>query len=143
VYLIEQEERDKDFLSVCERIKRSAGRRYVSIASVAKEAIIQPAQSFYLSVGEIGRLLRKNIHQLPVSRAKQDLWIELARRYQELRRQYPGESIDAIARRIEVQSAPRFYMTPKYAVRLYYKLLSERRREKRNEKDVYKLHIGE
>lgn len=143
MYLVEQEERDRDFLSACEKVKRSAGRRYVSIASVAKEAILQPARSFYLSAGETGRLLRKNIHQLPVSRAKQDLWIELARRYHDLQRQYPNESIDAIARRIEVQGAPRFYMTPKYAVRLYYKLLSKRRRDKRNEKDAYKLHTGE
>jgi hypothetical protein len=130
MYLIEQAERDRDFLSVCEKIKRSAGG-YISVASVAAVAIHHPAQSFYLSVGEIGRLLRKHIYRLPASSAKRELWIELVRRYRELHRQFPGESVDAIARRIETQPAPRFYITPKYATRLYYKLLSKKTRNKK------------
>jgi hypothetical protein len=129
MYLIEQAERDRDFLSVCEKIKRSSGG-YVSIASVATEAIHHPAQSFYLSIGETGRLLRKHIYQLPASSARRELWIELVRRYRELHRQFPDESIDAIARRIEIQPAPRFYITPQYATRLYYELLSKKPQKK-------------
>ena len=142
MYLIEQTGRDKDFFSVCEKIKNSANG-YRSAARIASEASLQPAQSFYLSVGEIGRLLRKHVRQLPVSAAKQELWLELARRYHKLRKRFPNESVDAIARRIERQSAPRFYMTPKYAARLYYKLLSEEKlRNKKNCEENRRLYRG-
>jgi hypothetical protein len=142
MYLIEQAGRDKDFFSVCEKIKNSA-KGYRNIARIATEASLQPAHSFYLSVGEIGRLLRKHIRQLPVSAAKRDLWLELARRYHELRKQFPNESVDAIARRIEMQPAPRFYMTPKYATRLYYKLLCEEKlRNKKNCEKNRRLYHG-
>jgi hypothetical protein len=142
MHLIEQSERNKDFFSVCEKIKQSANK-YLSIAEIAAEAIHHPAQSFYLSIGETGRLLRKPVRRIPAGSAKQSLWLELAHRYRELHHQYPTESIEAIARRIELQPAPRFYMSPKYATRLYYQLLADRRmKNKKKYEENKRLHCG-
>ena len=128
--LFYEEERDEDFLVACERVRRSR-RGYASVASIAREALLQPAPSFYLSHraarGIIQEIARRGIPTLR-SKSKTSLYEEVERRAAAIRAER-GESLSSgrVSRILIVQPAPRFYISGKHAIALYYRLLRKQR----------------
>lgn len=124
-----QDERDKDFYAACEKIRGQ--KCYLSTTEIAKRAVHAEAQSFYLSnrgcAKIINRIKRGNIHTR--SSAKRMLYEEIRRRYLLIISEHPHLTSAEIARRINAEKAPRFYITESRAVDLYYLLIKSNPRK--------------
>ena len=126
--LIEEDNRNRDFYRACEEIIRHNKPQSVNVRETVRKALLSPAGSFYLSDGEIARILRSRMWEMPLNPVKLEMYKELCSRYRQLKALHPGQKIGQIARLIETQPAPRFYMSDAYAVRLYYHLVKNRKR---------------
>jgi hypothetical protein len=120
-----KEHRDRDFLEVCETVrKETAG--YLSVSETARIAVRREAQSFYLSEREYVRIYRK-ARLMPVCRneVKNRMYGEIRNRFLKEKRKNPGLNHFQIARIIGEQAAPRFYISDGRAIQLYYRLLKK------------------
>jgi len=122
-----QEERDKDFLSACESIRKE--HKYLSATDIAKRAMNSPAPSFYLTIKGYSNIINfiKKDKCCTTVKAKQDLYIEIRKRLENIQN-WKSISSYELARMIDEQSAPRFYISESRAVKLYYNLLNGIRR---------------
>lgn len=120
-----QQERNADFLGVCERIRKET-KGYISVACIARKAVYCEAELFYLPAREIARIIRFKSKIEVSSSAKIELYKEIERRSKEIN-ENGKVSCETIARIIEIQKAPRFYITEARAVSLYYELLKNKK----------------
>ena len=118
--LFYREERDADFFYVCESVR--AKKKHLSVAEIARLAVLMPAKSFYLHPREYSNIIRSGGIKLPENEIKRELHIEIFKRYKAL----APESISLSAKIISSQSAPRFYISESRASALYYTLLKRR-----------------
>jgi len=129
--LFYQQERNSDFFNACEKIRREHGKDYISVADIAKKAILTEAESFYLLDKEVSKIIYRFVGKITFgntqSEAKKAQYKEIMRRYYELHYQYPEYNIPKIAAIIASQKAPRFYITETRAMLLYYKLLGDKK----------------
>lgn len=124
--LVHKKERDIDFFNVCESIRKHYGKQYVSVTDIAHRAIGMPAQSFYMAPKEYCRIIRKmQSGKVPdgLSPAKKSLYHDIYRIYLHESAACSHENKMSIARKIAEMNAPRFYLSPKRAAKLYYELL--------------------
>lgn len=96
------------------------------VADMVAIAIRRPARSFYLHPREYSKIIKKGRCHLPNNRIKRDLHLEILHRHDEIKAHSPHLKTHEIARIIEDQEAPRFYISEKRAVNLYYDLLKKR-----------------
>lgn len=123
--LFYQEDRNEDFFAVCESLRKKS--HIYSIKEIAIAAIRKEAQSFYLSPNEYGRIIREGCFRKATRCIlKNELYHEIQERYRYLNKQYPHLNVPAIAKMIELQRAPRFYISEARAISLYYELLSKK-----------------
>lgn len=122
-----QEERDKDFLKACEKIRKED--RFLSATDIAKRAANSPAPSFYLTIKGYSNIINfiKKDKCCTTVKAKQELYIEIRKRLEDIPNWRSVSSYE-LARMIDEQSAPRFYISESRAVKLYYNLLNGIRR---------------
>ena len=116
-------ERDKDFFDVCEAIRKET-KDYQSVEDIAVKAILRPANSIFITQKHIACIIQEmrcGTHSFKGVTKLQNQ--ELFNRYWELKKQNPTFSPNKIAKIIEEQKAPRFYISQKTAKSLYYKLL--------------------
>lgn len=122
-----QEERDKDFLKACEKIRKE--NKFLSATDIAKRAVNSPAPSFYLTIkgySNIINFIKKDKCDTTV-KAKRELYMEIRKRLEDIPN-WRNVSSYELARMIDSQSAPRFYVSESRAVKLYYNLLNGIRR---------------
>jgi hypothetical protein len=121
-----KEDRDRDFFGVCETVRKEA-EGYISVSRIARIAVRREAQSFYLSEKEYVRIYRK-ARLMPEckSEVKNEMYREIRNRFLRIKRENPGLNHFQIARIVDRQKAPRFYLADGSAVNLYYKLLRVR-----------------
>jgi len=121
-----QKERDKDFFETCESIRKENHPDYISVEDIVKQAINKEAKSFYLNIEIYARIINKVrcgcLNRIR-HKMKKELYLELWNRYIEIKRQNPEYNSMDCARIIAEQKAPKFYISQKHAVNLYYKLL--------------------
>lgn len=122
-----QEERDKDFLKACEKIRKED--KFLSATDIAKRAANSPAPSFYLTIKGYSNIINfiKKDKCCTTVKAKQELYIEIRNRLEDIPNWRSVSSYE-LARMIDEQSAPRFYISESRAVKLYYNLLNGIRR---------------
>lgn len=122
-----QEERDKDFLKACEKIRKED--KFLSATDIAKCAANSPAPSFYLTIKGYSNIINfiKKDKCCTTVKAKQELYIEIRKRLEDIPNWRSVSSYE-LARMIDEQSAPRFYISESRAVKLYYNLLNGIRR---------------
>lgn len=122
-----QEERDKDFLKACEKIRKDD--KFLSATDIAKRAANSPAPSFYLTIKGYSNIINfiKKDKCCTTVKAKQELYIEIRKRLEDIPNWRSVSSYE-LARMIDEQSAPRFYISESRAVKLYYNLLNGIRR---------------
>lgn len=116
-------ERDKDLFRVYEKIQKET-KGYLSVCKIAELAILHEAESYYITkkqILEIIQKLRCNPDYVPT--IKQQLYKDIFKRYWELKKENPCLKTYAIAKLIETEKAPRFYVGVKHATSLFYKLL--------------------
>jgi hypothetical protein len=136
-----QQERNNDFFSVCERIRKET-KGYVSVEKIAIQAVYNKAELFYLPAREIAKIIRgKKFDQNTKSPAKAELYKELKRRYELLNPQGKTDCA-VVSRMIEIQSAPRFYISESRAVNLYYQLLKSKKNAISNSNNFYRRVFG-
>ena len=123
-----KEERDYEFLKVCENIRKSS-KEYISTKNIAIRAIQSNAPSFFLSERELWKIIREKekINQIPKSEIKAELHRTIRRRYRQLKLAFPNMKIGKIIQSLALASAPRFYITEARAVTLYYQLLKQKK----------------
>ncbi len=126
--LFYQHERDKDFFEICEAIRKEKGSSYISVSEIVRQAINQPAKSFYLHIREYTRIYKraKNGRTEGLKASKKALYNEVYSRYSHILTEQPNLCAMAVARLIAEQPAPRFYISPAYGADLYYKLLKSK-----------------
>lgn len=130
-YLYFQKERDRDFLRVCEGIRREHNRegKYISVSDIALKALHSEADSFYITKRECVKIIHEYKKGLSTGRrsaAKRELALEILRRYRRMSEESPEWSVPQISEEIVSQRAPRFYISEARAKCLYYELLSKR-----------------
>jgi len=121
-----QKERDRNFFEICESIRKDNHPDYVSVDTIARMAIAKEAQSFYLTTEIYARIInevRCGCLALVRNKTKKKLYLELWRRYIQIKRQNPQLNTTDCARIISEQKAPQFYISERHATNLYYKLL--------------------
>jgi hypothetical protein len=130
--LFYRKERDRDFFNVCESIRRKYGAVYVSVENIVKESICREAQSFYLHPGVYARIVHRVGKEQDIAwlenPVKKALYIEIYRRYLQIRKEHPSWNAMDCARIIAGQKAPRFYLSEGHATNLYYKLLKSKKK---------------
>lgn len=128
VELYFKECRDRDFFTACEMVRKESDT-YLSVSEIARKAVLSEAPSFYLSEQQYLRIY----HQARIyprvenckSEIKNEMYREIRARFLEARYFSPKLKFAQIAKVISEQTAPRFYITEKSAVELYYKLLKK------------------
>jgi hypothetical protein len=130
MHLIFRLERDKDFLKVCEGIRKKHHPDYISVENIAKMAVMEEAQSFYLDITVIENVvyyfLKHKTHSIRHGKVKHDLYCEIYKRYLSYREQTGKANVAEFARMLQEQTAPRFYLSRRYAMNLYYNLLKKK-----------------
>lgn len=121
-----KKERDRDFFNVCETIRKESNA-YLSISEIASRAVYREAKSFYLSDHEYTRIyyaarLYPRLANCRIE-IKNEMYREIRARFLEAKHENPGMKHSKIAEILSSQTAPRFYMSEKSAVALYYRLL--------------------
>jgi histone H3/H4 len=135
-----QQERNTDFLGVCERIRKET-KGYISVACIARKAVYCEAELFYLPAREIARIIRFKSKMEVSSPAKVELYREIEKRAKSIN-ENGKVSCETIARIIEIQSAPRFYITEARAVSLYYELLKTKKNAVSNSNRFFNRVFG-
>lgn len=125
--LFYKEERDRDFFRACELV-RSKNISNISVSQIISKAIIMPAKSFYLHPREYSNIIRGNRKNLPKNFIKRELHLEIICRCNAIKMENPELKISSVAKIIENQSAPRFYISERRAIDLYYELLKKQPR---------------
>ena len=123
--LFYKDDKNRDFLSVCESVRIESGC-HMSVADIVSRAIHRPARSFYLHPREYSKIIKGNGRYLPVNRIKRELHLEILRRADEIKARFPNLKTREIAGLLEDQAAPRFYISEKRAIYLYYELLKKK-----------------
>jgi hypothetical protein len=116
--LFYREDRDVDFLNVCEQV-RSEGKG-LSTSDIVSKAILRPAKSFYLHRREYSTIIRKNGNRLPNNHIKRRMHLDILERYQNLKKNNPNMDASEGSKIIAEQSAPRFYISERRAEDIYY-----------------------
>lgn len=118
-----QGERDADFLKACEKVRLD--NKSLSASDIARKAIHTPAPSFYLTIkgySNIVNFIKKGSYCTSV-KSKQSLYAEIEQRVRSIEG-WRNISSYELARRLDAQSAPRFYISESRAIKLYYNLLN-------------------
>jgi len=124
--LYREKERNKDFFDTCEGIRRDNRPNYVSVENIASGAVLKEAQSFYLNTEIYARIINKvrcGYLSGVKNSLKRQMYVEIHKRYIRIKRENPTFNAMDCARIIAEQKAPRFYISPRHAVNLYYRLL--------------------
>jgi histone H3/H4 len=135
-----QQERNADFFNVCERIRKEE-KGYISVACIARRAVYSKAELFYLPAREIARIIRFKSKVKVSSSAKAELYREIEARAGKMN-EGGHMNCETIARIIEIQLAPRFYITEARAVSLYYELLKKNKNAISNRNRLYNRIFG-
>ncbi len=139
-----KDERDKDFLDACERIRQS--NKDLSASEIAIKAIYTETCSFYLTMRGYANIiikLRCSDQSLKSTRhSRNDMFVEIHKRMIQIP-DYEKLSSNEIARRIDEQPAPRFYISEERAITIYYKLLNKKKDERnaRARADFFNRHF--
>ncbi len=123
--LFYKEDRNHDFMLACESARHTSPRG-APVSLIVARAILQPAPSFYLHPREYSKIIGMRGFRLPKSPVKRELHLEILKRHDEMKTHYPSLQTHEIAKMIETQPAPRFYISVKRASDLYYALLKRR-----------------
>ena len=127
MHLIFRNERDEDFLKVCENIRKEYNPDYISVRDIVKKAIQKEAQSFYLDVtvieNVIYRFLKYGKFSIRHGKVKHDLHREIYLRYLSWQEQTGQKNVAEFARILQMHKAPRFYISERHGINFYYKLL--------------------
>ncbi len=119
--LVYLEERNADFLNVCERIRKE--NKHLSVTEIAKLAVYENAESFYIDSMQylkIIQLMRCSADITNIRCVKKELYNELFRLYWEIKKANPTFSTWKIAKMLNDYPAPRFYMSEITAIKTYY-----------------------
>ncbi len=117
------EERDKYFLEVCDKIQKE--NKFWSVSKVAKAALLTETFSFFLTIRGYAKIIHKlrKCEPYPSRSVKCEMYDEIKERVAEMPQDI---SVNEMARRLDTQTAPRFYMTENSAIQLYYNLIKKR-----------------
>ncbi|MDR1336372.1 MAG: hypothetical protein LBK22_06050 [Tannerella sp.] len=111
-------------LRACEDVRREIGG-YVSISSVAREAVHRKAGSFYLSEGRYLEII-KGHRGIPASPLKRAMHADIRNIAAGLRMACPGITLRETVAIIAAQEAPRFYLSAKRATDIIYGAMKKR-----------------
>lgn len=123
-----KQDRDKDFFAVCEQVRKEHGS-YISVKDIACKAVKREADGYYLTTKQIINIIHyKRCNPDKKTRWKQGLYTDIFQRYWSIKKENPGLTVSKIAKIIDEEKAPRFYMTEKSATNLLYYLIKNRPR---------------
>lgn len=122
--LFYREDRDQDFMNACEVVRLESDRN-MSVSQIVSKAILMPAKSFYIHPREYANIIRRGKDSLPKSDASKALHIEVFKRYEVLKDEYPDLKDEELNKIISEQSAPRFYISQSRGIILYYELMKK------------------
>lgn len=120
-----RDERDRDFLAACESVREA--NKHLSASEIAKIAVYSPTQSFYLTTRELAKIISRIRKGEVVRKANKDsidLYNEISMRISSIENSHLMPC-NVIARIIDSQTAPRFYISEQRAVTLYYECLNK------------------
>jgi hypothetical protein len=121
--LFYEEERNADFLQVCETVRKEEGAR-LTVSAIASKAIYKTARSFYIHQRAYMKIIRNDGNNLPKNEVARQLHTEVLERAKEIMEQNNCTLAQA-AKILSEQQAPRFYISEARAISLYYKLLGK------------------
>lgn len=125
--------RDRDFLRA---VRREAGRRGadgrpLTVREAVRRAVASPAPSYYVSTDYAWRMVRDDGAPKRLRRSrKSQMWEELRARYESELARNPGKDpYIVLDQLLKSGNAPRFFIAESSALSLYFKILTNQRKE--------------
>lgn len=123
-----KDERDSDFLEACEKVRSE--NKTLSVSEIAKIAVHLPATSLYLTTRELAKIVNRIRKGEKCSTYKSAgmMYDQIEKMMKEIPE---NENLSAyeIARIIDAEPVPRFYMSEARARMIYYDCLKNKRKE--------------
>jgi hypothetical protein len=115
-------ERDENFFEACNAVRRK--NPFQPVWWIARVASKTKAKSFYLHRREYASII-KNAQKglLPKNALKKELYLEVWQAAEKLKELNPTITTTKLTEVLHDTEAPRFYLSPRRAADLYYKLL--------------------
>ena len=100
----------------------------VNLLELAGQLVNMPAERFWVSEQRaaivVSELMRGRPLPLYTRPTKREMYLEILRRYKELRKTNPNASIIDLTTMIVYSPAPKFYMAPRFAMEIIYKVVN-------------------
>lgn len=121
-------DRDIDFLAACERIRKE-NKPYISVVDIAAKVIHVEAESYYLTTKQIITIIQTmRFNPNFRTKCKMNLYGDIFARYWDIKKKHPTYTVSRIAKLIDAEKAPQFYLTANSAKKLLYYLIKNRPR---------------
>lgn len=99
---------------------------FIDIKIIATEIVNTPCSRFWVSeerAASVIRAIRKNKNVLSCMRpTKREMFIEINKRVKQLRKSTPNSSLPQLVEKVVNSPAPKFYMKPRCAMEIIYKI---------------------
>lgn len=135
------QQRNADFMRECRRQKRLAVERgeLPTIDEIIARVIMVPAPAYYVSFGYAYRhiaafnnMAGNGVGEYAGKATRRKMILELAAKSREFMERYPKLTLsDAVARVLADEPASCFFLTRRYGVRLYFRLMAATHRRSR------------
>lgn len=101
-------------------------REVLSLAEISERIVNRPCSRFWVSEGRaaviISEMLKGNPILYTMRETKQEMFQEIYRRVVSLREKHPKASLAFLVKEVIYSPAPKFYMRPRCAMEIIYKL---------------------
>lgn len=125
-------ERNKQLIQAFRRAL--AAHKHIEINQIAHEVVNTPCTRFWVSEERAVTVINALIKNKPILRvmrqSKREMFREIYARYRKLRKIHPTLPVKQIVAKIINSPAPKFYMQPRCAIEIIYKLRRQTQKHK-------------
>ena len=117
------EERNNDLRRAFRELAKTASK--IIVPSIFKELVNMPSARFWVSEERAAIVVARIELCKPLTRmraTKREMFMEIYRRYKELRKSNPNASLNSLVEIVVHQPAPKFYLAPGYAMKVFYNM---------------------
>ena len=117
------EERNNDLRRAFRELAKTASK--IIVPSIFKELVNMPSARFWVSEERAAIVVARIELGKPLTRmraTKREMFMEIYRRYKELRKNNPNASLNSLVEIVVHQPAPKFYLAPGYAMKVFYNM---------------------
>lgn len=124
-----QRERDNDLYRAYREVQNT--HKAQSMHQIVKKVVSMPSKRFWVSPERATCVVTAILKNKPLPRmmpTRKEMFIEITNRVRQLIEQYPKTPVMHLVEKVIYKPAPHFYLTPKTAYVLLYKIITRQKR---------------